>query len=204
MTEAAWAGAQALRPGLDVRRLEAYVAELERWNRSLRLVGPHDPEGIRIQVLDALLPFLRWPPPFPLLDIGSGAGLPGIPIAVAFPKGAVTCLEPKAKRVSFLRHAVRVLGLQNVEVVQGRAGAGGAVSPFGDSFAGATARAVAGVPALLGAAAPHLGAGGAVYLPRGAAGGEDVPSWTLERDERYEGPAGLGPRRLLVYRRTAA
>lgn len=199
-----WSVLSGRREDLDLERLEGYAAELERWNRAIRLVGPRDLAGIRLQIEDALLPFLLEPLEFPLLDIGSGAGLPGIPLAVAFPGERVVCLEPQAKRVSFLRHVVRHLGLASVEVVGQRAEeATLRGSELRGGFRTVTARAVSDVGALLELCAPFLAEGGKVVLPRGGAPLPAARGWVLIYDRAYEGPQGVGPRRVGAYRRDA-
>ncbi len=201
MTAPGWMALTALRADLDVKGLEAYAGELEKWNRSIRLVGPKDREGVRLQVVDALLPFLLRPPPFPLLDIGSGAGLPGVPIALAFPGAAVTCLEPQGKRTTFLRHVARLLGLPAVRVVEARAEEAVAAEPgLAGAFPSVTARAVTDVPALLAMAKPFLAPEGVALLPRGGDPAGEVPGWVLEEDLRYPAPQGLGARHLAIYR----
>jgi len=204
VTSGAW---HALLPGaaeLPVAGLEAYAIELERWNRAMRLVGPRDLPGIRLQVADALAPFLLVPPPFPLLDIGSGAGLPALPLALSFPGEEVVCLEPLGKRVTFLRHAARTLALQRVHIVQGRSdGACRAHPELARAFASVTARAVADAALLLGEARPFLRPRGEVFLPRGDEPPPEAPGWELLRDVAYPPLPGLGPRRLQVFRLAA-
>jgi 16S rRNA (guanine527-N7)-methyltransferase len=195
-----WSCLKAQRGDLDWERLESYAREIERWNRAIRLVGPKDLAGIRLQIADALLPFLLVPPEFPLLDIGSGAGLPGIPIAISFPGRAVVCLEPLAKRVSFLHQAVRHLGLRNVRVVAARAEDAIDRHPeLSGAFASVTARAVAETAALVPLGRSFLHPLGRFLLPRGQ---EEAPSpagWRLAEERRYAAPEGLGERRLFVY-----
>lgn len=200
----AWEEVVRLRGELDTGLLDVYAGEIERWNRRVRLVGPRDSAGIRVQIVDALVPYLRRPPCFPLVDVGSGAGLPGIPVAVAFPGEAVTCLEARGKRVSFLRHAVRVLGLRNVEVIHGRVEPGRTEGGIQGRFATVTARAVGDVRGLLAVAAGLLATGGQVYLPRGPADSPEVAGWRIVAEDRYEGARPLGPRCLLVYERGEA
>ncbi len=205
-----WALLSERRPNLDEEGLEAYAAELCRWNRAIRLVGPKDLDGIRVQIADALLPFLLVPPEFPLLDIGSGAGLPGIPIAIAFAGGTlsgspagvspIVCLEPNGKRASFLRHAARHRRLSHVGVVEARAEEACGSSPeLRGAFRTVTARAVAEPEAVLALAAPFLAAGGRVVLPRGEEEAARIEGWRLCLDLPYRGPEGVGGRRVLSY-----
>lgn len=183
-------------------RLEAYARELQAWNRAVRLVGPKDLEGIRLQIVDSLLPFLRRPPPSPLLDVGSGAGLPGIPLAIALPNLAVTCVEARSKRASFLRHVSRRLCLIQVQVRLARLDAPAAAQlGAAAGFASATARAVGDIPSVLHLVGPALRRGGLAYLLLAEGRGATLPTgWVLEADEEYAAPAGLGPRRLLIAR----
>ncbi|MDW7708972.1 MAG: RsmG family class I SAM-dependent methyltransferase [Deferrisomatales bacterium] len=191
-----------LRAALPWERFETYARELERWNRSVRLVGPRDLPGIRLQIADAVLPFLLVPPRFPLLDIGSGAGLPALPIALAWPGAVVVCLEPLGKRASFLRHAVRVLGLGRVRVVQSRHEEALREQPeLAGSFASVTARALAAPHSLLKSARPFLAPSGDVFLLLGSGPAEPPIGWSSVEDLEYPPPPGAGPRRLQVYRR---
>lgn len=119
--------AQTLQEGLAALRLPAalaapllaYLAELEKWNAAYNLTAIRDPrEMVTRHLLDSLVmvPQVRGP----LLDVGSGAGLPGIPLAIARPELAVTVLDSNGKKARFLRHAVRALKLPNVAVVESR------------------------------------------------------------------------------------
>jgi 16S rRNA (guanine527-N7)-methyltransferase len=119
--------AQALEAGLAALSLPAalaapllaYLAELEKWNAAYNLTAIRDPlEMVTRHLLDSLVmvPHVRGP----LLDVGSGAGLPGIPLAIARPELAVTVLDSNGKKARFLRHAVRALKLGNVAVVEAR------------------------------------------------------------------------------------
>ena len=107
-------------PG-GVDTLAAHAGEMLRWNRSIRLTAITDPEEVAVKhILDSL--FLLRFSPFPgrILDFGSGAGYPGIPLAVALPGSSVTLLESSGKKCAFLSHALRILSLANAEVVQAR------------------------------------------------------------------------------------
>jgi 16S rRNA (guanine527-N7)-methyltransferase len=97
-----------------------YVAELAKWNAAYNLTAVRDPgEMVTRHLLDslALMPALRGGR---VLDVGSGAGLPGIPLAIARPDWQFTLLDSNGKKVRFLRHLLRTRSLPNVEVVEAR------------------------------------------------------------------------------------
>ena len=102
------------------QQLLTYIQLLQKWNRVYNLTAMTDlDQMISHHLLDSLavLPFIEGQR---ILDVGSGAGLPGIPLAVALPAHRFTLLDSLAKRTQFLSHVVRRLGLGNVEVVQAR------------------------------------------------------------------------------------
>lgn len=103
------------------RRLLSYRDELARWNQVHNLSGVKDPARmVAVHLLDslALAPLVRGER---LADVGSGGGLPGMPLALLRPELAVVLIEPRAKRALFLDHVVRTLGLGNVIVERSRA-----------------------------------------------------------------------------------
>jgi 16S rRNA (guanine527-N7)-methyltransferase len=108
----------ACTPG-QLEALESYRAELERWNRAYGLVKASGEELVVRHFLDSLagLPLIAGlHPRRTLLDVGSGAGFPGIPLAVFLPDCAVTLLERSSKRAAFLANVVLLLGLRHVRV----------------------------------------------------------------------------------------
>ena len=117
------AGCRALQLAADstvAGRLADYVAMLAKWNRIYNLTAVRDPRQMVVRhILDSLA-VLPWLVAGRLLDVGSGAGLPGLPLAIARPALAVTLLDSNAKKIRFLRQVVAELGLENVEVVQAR------------------------------------------------------------------------------------
>ena len=126
--------AQCLAQGLQALQLStalqaprlSYLSELQRWNAAYNLTAVREPVPMVIRhLLDslAILPHLDaglLPPEGRLLDVGSGAGLPGIPLALARPGWRVTVLDSNGKKARFLRHAQRTLGLANLEVIEAR------------------------------------------------------------------------------------
>jgi 16S rRNA (guanine527-N7)-methyltransferase len=116
-------GIAALGLGVDratQQRLLDYTALIDKWNQVYNLTAIREPEKmISHHLLDclAVLPHIA---PKRLLDVGSGAGLPGIPLALALPGTHVTVLDSNHKKAAFLRQAVLELGLKNVEVCSER------------------------------------------------------------------------------------
>ncbi len=130
-------------------KLLAYLDLLAKWNRTYNLTAVRDPaDMVSRHLLDSLavLPFVQGKS---LADLGSGAGLPGIPQAIARPHVAVTLVESNGKKARFLREAIRSLPLANVAVDQGR------VQDAAGAFDTITARAFASLPDML-AWAGHL------------------------------------------------
>jgi 16S rRNA (guanine527-N7)-methyltransferase len=119
----------ALAPG-QVAALEALAAELADWNTRVNLTAITEPaEVVDKHLLDSLaaLPWLRG---HTVADVGSGAGFPGLPLAIADPERRYTLIESTGKKVKFMRHVVERLALPNVALVQGRAEALRPSPPF--------------------------------------------------------------------------
>ena len=140
-------------------KLLAYLTILGRWNRAFNLTAVRDPrEMVPRHLLDSLS-VLPWITGTPVLDVGTGAGLPGIPLAIALPELRFTLLDSNGKKTRFVRQAVFELGLANVDVVQSRLETYQPVA----KFATIVARAVAAITTLH-AASDHLAATGARLL----------------------------------------
>ncbi len=129
----------------QIRQVETYVDELERWNRRMNLVKATGDVLIVRHVLDCLagFPAIRELIPSRLVDVGSGAGLPGILLAIFLRGSEVTLLERSAKRVSFLKNAVALLNMAGCSVVEAEVERGESVfdvvccrafKPLADSF----------------------------------------------------------------------
>lgn len=116
-------GLQALAIELDdatQTKLLDYLALLQKWNKVHNLTAVRDPNDmVTLHLLDSLavLPHIRQGR---LLDVGSGAGLPGIPLAIVRPDLQVTVMDSNHKKASFMRQAKAVLGIGNLEVTCGR------------------------------------------------------------------------------------
>lgn len=108
-------------PDPAIQQLVDYVGLLARWNRAFNLTSVRDPEHmVTRHLLDSLaaLPWLRGSR---ILDVGTGAGLPGIPLAIASPEREFVLLDSNGKKTRFVTQAVAELGLTNVQVARARA-----------------------------------------------------------------------------------
>ncbi len=97
-----------------------YKAQLLKWNKIHNLTGARDEATLDDFIFDALFPVSFLPSIKSLLDIGTGAGFPGMILAFALPETKVTLVEPLAKRASFLQFIKADLGLDNVQVIKKR------------------------------------------------------------------------------------
>lgn len=153
---------EALRPFLStvsselIQQLSIYLDLLVRWNERTNLTAVRSPEQmVRRHFGESLFAgqHLGEPLPDTLLDLGSGAGFPGMPIALLHPSIRVTLAESQNKKATFLREVVRTLGLSSVEVWAGRAEA----LPGSRVFHTVTMRAVDNMAAAMEAAVPLAG-----------------------------------------------
>lgn len=173
-------GARAL--GLDLKdgdadRLLALVDLLARWNRVYNLTGVREPEAmVALHLLDslALLPYLRGER---ILDLGTGAGFPGLPLAIVQPRREFVLLDGNGKKIRFVRQAVLELGLANARPVQARIES----YPRGEKFATITARAFAPLPRLLDMVTPLLERPGVLLAPKGRGVREELTALPPEQ-----------------------
>lgn len=174
--EALAAGVATLGLGLDEAiqaRLLAYLTLLAKWNRTHNLTSVRDPLGmLRHHLLDSLavLPHMPARAGLRLIDVGSGGGLPGVPLAIARRGWRVTLLDSSRKKSAFLRQTAAELGLNNVEVVTVRAEA---YSPA-QLFDVAIARALSDLARFAAVAGHLLAPGGQLFAMKGVYPREEV------------------------------
>jgi 16S rRNA (guanine527-N7)-methyltransferase len=168
-------GAAALGVALGAPQLAAfaqYRALLLQWNARFNLTAITDPRAIVTRhFLDSLtvalgVPRARWAGAPRLLDVGSGAGFPGLALAIAFPTWHVTALEATGKKVGFLQHVASALGLERVRVLPERAEALAHDPAERGRYDVVAARAVAALPTLLEYCQPFARVGGLVIAPK--------------------------------------
>ncbi len=152
----------------DVERFFSYVSELKKWNSKINLTAIREDREIIIKHLLDSLSYLKGFTPSPgleMMDMGSGAGFPAIPLKMIHPELAVTLVESVKKKASFLRHLVRTLQLRGIDVLDVRTD--DLPAEFRSRFHVVTARAFADMATALSKGTPFLKPGGLMVLSRG-------------------------------------
>lgn len=168
---------------------------LVRWNERFNLTAVKGPDDIDARLIgDALrmLPALdalvapvaaRQREPVTLIDVGTGAGFPGLVLAVARPALAVTLLDATGKKIRFVEQAIAELGLTRARALHGRAEELGQQEHHRERYDLVTARAVAALPALLELTLPLLRIGGSALLPKGPDIEEELRAGAVAAEE---------------------
>jgi len=145
-------------PPESVSKFRTYLDLLLSWNRRVNLFSKRDESRLVSQhILPSLAPLIVLPQgPLRVVDIGSGAGFPGIPLKIVRPELVLALVESKRKRALFLRKVVEELALKEVQVIWARAEEVATDTAHRDIYDWALARAVADLPTLLGYAFPLL------------------------------------------------
>jgi 16S rRNA (guanine527-N7)-methyltransferase len=157
--------------GRQVVALIHYERELLAWNEKFNLTSIRDVEGIRTKhFLDSFSCILAWKetPPSRLIDIGTGAGFPGIPLKILYPLMQLTLVESVGKKANFCRHIVESLKLEGVEVLTARAEQVGQMPAHREKYDWAVARAVAALPVLAEYLLPLARLGGHLLAQKGS------------------------------------
>jgi 16S rRNA (guanine527-N7)-methyltransferase len=192
---------------LFVRHFDFLIAA----NKSLNLTAITDPVEAAVKHYCDSLAVLRvfdgLPPKGEAVDVGSGAGFPGIPLAIALPDWSWTLIEAKRKKADFLKEAAAIPALRNVEVVSGRSETLAGKAPMRDHFDFAVGRAIAPIGAVAETLLPLVRPGGIAVAMKGPADSE-VSSSANEALRRlgaeapqileYDLPRGMGKRALVV------
>lgn len=159
----------------QTRRLLQLIDLLERWNRAFNLTAVRDPlRMVSHHLLDslALASFVKGNR---VLDVGTGAGFPGLPLAVVQPQREFVLLDSNGKKVRFVRQAVLELGLDNVQVIQSR------IESYkcGEKFATILTRAFASLSELVPLVSASLLPGGVLLAAKGPTAGNEMQELSL-------------------------
>ena len=207
------AARDTLDSGLDALGLDAaladplarYLALMLRWNAAYNLTAIRDPRDMVVKhLLDslAMAPAVAALPT--LADLGTGPGLPGIPLAIATPGLRVTLVESNGKKARFMREALRTLGLDNAEVAESRIEA----LDRPGQFAAITARALATLPQILALGGQLLAADGVLLAMKGARPDDEIaalpPGWAVREIQPLVVPGLDAERHLVTIARTSA
>lgn len=207
------------RLGIDVEedcawdKLAEMLELIRLWGDRCGLTAITDPrEGIWLHVFDSLscVPLLRSIGAGRIADIGSGAGLPGIPVKIVLPFMEVVLVERTRKKVAFLERVCLELGLKGVKVVWGRAEDVGRAKEYSGRFDAVTARAFGGLRSVCAAGGLFVREGGRIIAFKGPSVDEELDSvgdWpgsegvVLEAVCEFALPRGYGLRRLVVMKK---
>ncbi|MEJ5241646.1 MAG: 16S rRNA (guanine(527)-N(7))-methyltransferase RsmG [Anaerolineales bacterium] len=157
----------------QVKALSLYEQELLEWNQKFNLTAIREVEAVRVRhFLDSFSCVLAWKnaPPTRLVDVGTGAGFPGIPLKILYPHLQLTLIESVGKKAMFCQHIVRLLKLEKVEVIQARAEEVAHRPEHREQYDWAVARAVAELRVLAEYLLPFLKLGGTMLAPKGESG----------------------------------
>ena len=182
-------------------RFATLLTELDKWNRKVNLTAIRAPEEmITGHLLDSLVvrPLLKGET---VLDVGTGAGFPGLPLAIAEPQREFTLVDSNNKKIQFVLHVAGLLGLDNVTAVKARTED---YAP-GDRFDTVIARAVAALPRLLEIAGHHVGEDGVFVALKGRYPAEEIQQlpagWDYTVTELSVPGLGSGSRHAVLMRR---
>jgi len=196
----------ALPAGADVR-LQAYVALLAKWNRAYNLTAIREPERmVTHHVLDALaiLPHLPERDDLRVLDVGSGGGVPGLPLAIARPTWHITLLDANSKKTAFLTQAAIELPARNVDVVTARVEAFTPQRPYDV----VVSRAFSELADFVEGAARHVAADGVLAAMKGVYPHEEIaqlpPDVSILDAPAIRVPGLEAARHLVVMRKASA
>lgn len=163
----------------QIAALAQYEKELLEWNQKFNLTAIRDAESIRIKhFIDSFSCVLAWKtsPPNQLIDVGTGAGFPGLPLRILYPNLKLTLVESVGKKAKFCQHIVDVLSLDHVDVIQARAEEIGQDSKHREKYDWAVARAVANLNVVSEYLLPLIKIGGSMLAQKGESGPVEAQS----------------------------
>jgi len=169
-------------PAATLAREELFLTELLRWNQRINLTAITEwHEALEKHLLDSLLLLKHIPTECRLLDMGSGGGLPGIPLSIALKDMLVASVDSVGKKINFQKHIKRLLALENLYPEHSRLENLSADRCFDV----VTARALSDLSTLAEWAAPHQGEGGLLLIMKGPEGEKELKSYLQKTENHY-------------------
>jgi len=182
-------GAEAFGIRLNEKQVAAfdlYLRELLKWNQKINLTAIRSEKGIILKhFLDSLSVYPYLSKTASLLDIGSGAGFPGIPLKIVYPSLEITLIDSVRKKIDFQRHIIRMLGLKGVEVIHGRIQDKEILQSMTGRFDAVVSRAFADLQTLLVLALPFLKKGGVLLAMKGELNEQEIGLLSKREETRY-------------------
>ena len=195
----------------QLRLFGLFLEELWSWNRRMNLTGISGKREIIIKLLlDSLVALPHLSTGGTVLDVGSGAGIPGLPLKIARPEFQVHLLEVASKKVSFLKNIIRKLGLSGIEAYRGRADSRFPVPTLFKGYDIVTARALAPLKKTIGICFPYLGPGGLMLTFKGSRINQEIEDshkfmselhLNITKKIAYRLPETAGTRYLLIVKK---
>jgi 16S rRNA (guanine527-N7)-methyltransferase len=182
-------GAKAFGINLDGKAIgafELYLKELLKWNQKINLTAIRSEKGMVLKhFLDSLSVTPYLPKHSSVLDIGSGAGFPGIPLKIVQPTLEMTLIDSVRKKIDFQRHIIRMLGLKGTEAIHGRVQDKGILQGLGGRFDIVLSRAFSDLQTFLALSFPFLIEGGTVIAMKGEVDDKEMRLLTETEGTRY-------------------
>jgi 16S rRNA (guanine527-N7)-methyltransferase len=170
----------------QVAAFDLYLRELLKWNQKINLTAIRTEKGIVLKhFLDSLSAFPHLSKTVSLLDIGSGAGFPGIPLKIVHPFLETTLIDSVRKKIDFQRHIIRMLGLKGTEAIHGRIQDKEILRCMTGRFDAVISRAFSDLQTLLLLAFPFLKKGGILLAMKGELEKEEIRLFSKREDTRY-------------------
>ncbi|OEF99683.1 16S rRNA (guanine(527)-N(7))-methyltransferase [Vulcanibacillus modesticaldus] len=200
----------------DEKQLEqfnTYFQLLIEWNQKINLTAITEPKEVLVKhFFDSLTPaFYHELSDQTLIDIGAGAGFPSIPLKICFPELKITLLDSLNKRITFLKHVIEVLGLQNINCIHGRAEELAKNDKYREAFDIAISRAVARLNILSELSLPFVKLGGYMIALKGSNTYEEVDEAKkaiqimgakLTKEHHLLLPENFGERKIIIIKKT--
>jgi len=169
----------------EVEAFDLYLRELLKWNQKINLTAIRSEKGIVLKhFLDSLSVYPYLSKAASLLDVGSGAGFPGIPLKIVQPSLEITLIDSVRKKVDFQRHILRMLGLKGVQAIHGRVQDKEILQGLTGQFDAVISRAFSDLQTFLLLAFPFLKKGGILLVMKGELEREETRLFSKE-EGRY-------------------